>query len=312
MAIQFGNQHIGLGKWRRGVYKIIFDNKWYYIGSSVDVHRRLCVWKHHLQKGEYTKNRSIGYILPHVSRIDFEILEFVRPDVEVKWYENKHIHRCFNDEYCLNIVDNAFDTIKDKKYLGYEPPKPKPEAPKKVNDWNKKVAQFDLNGRLIKVHNSIGEASRFSGISNSIIRKAFTNKGVRPKKYIFKAVAEDGSFIEPNILTQRILSEDDIRFIVSNYRTVGNTKLQKMFGIGDSYLRSIATGKCRRIDGLDYMEKMDEPKAKPVKILNESGEVVDIADSIHSAAKKIGAKMSCVQRALRKNSTASGYRFAFG
>jgi hypothetical protein len=310
MPIKFGDEHLHSLKHNSGVYKIIINDKWYYIGSSVNLRNRLASWKHTLQGGSEAKNRSIKYILPEVRVVRFEILKYTKLGEDHRAIEDLYIKKHYEDQMCLNLCASAYSSLRkgyNKIPLGTIP---KPPKKKGQPTPNKKVAQFDLGGNLIKIHKSIGEASRITGIKTTTIRKTFNGRQVKPRGFIFKGVNDDGSFIEPNIISK--LRPKDVRFIVDNYRTIGNAKLREMYGLCESHVRAIAMGEIRCGVACDiYNSKM--PIAPPKKIIRIGLSGLEIIfKSIGEAARSINARPSSIQRALlpgNEHRAVGGYRF---
>lgn len=195
IKIKFGNEHLNLAKGLCGVYKIVVNERWFYIGSSVDLKRRLSTWKHYFNNPQvYSKNRSICLIMKIAEEIRFEIVEAVTDGSNPKIREDQYIKAYFDDENCLNLVPDAVNgrgrklpigvLRRDKKLRG-EPTK------------SKRVAQFDLNGNLVMRHQSIGAAARYLKCKADPIRWILQGEQGAYKGYVFKQILEDGSFIEP-------------------------------------------------------------------------------------------------------------------
>lgn len=189
--IEFGNEHYALKKWECGVYKIVFNDTWFYIGSSVDLKRRLGNWKHYIsgKSKKKRKNRSIDYILPAVTKVRFEILEFV--GCGQKEREDAIIKENFNNQYCINIVSDGgrklpLGVIRREKNKKGGLPVPK-----------KPIAQFTLDGSLVAKHESILAASIAVNCKTDNIRSVIQGAASRYKNWLFKQIAADGSYIEP-------------------------------------------------------------------------------------------------------------------
>jgi hypothetical protein len=313
MTIKFGDEHLRLER-PSGVYKIIINDHWYYIGSSNNLRSRLSSWRCMLQGATPVKNRSIRHLLPQIKTVRFAILKYTKVGEDPKVAEDTYIKKHFDDKKCLNLSPTAYSP----KMAGVRKlpivyvPKIKPIKIKGPVTPRKKVAQFDLSGNLIKIHESIAEASRSSGVKDDVIRKVFNGRSVRPTNFIFKGVSETGSFIEPTLALR--LSADNVRFIVENYRTLGNSKLRTMFGMSETAIRNVASGKTK--SGVlcgKYNEKMPPPAPKKVIRISAEGREI-LFKSIGEAARSTGSKASSVQRALlpgNEHRRVGGYQFRY-
>ena len=214
----------------------------------------------------------------------------------------------------MNLSPSAYNPAKKgcrKLPLGYVPKVKIGKALGHVTP-KKKVAQFDLSGNLIKIHESIGEASRSTGVREDIIRKVFNGRRMSPTNFVFKGVTDAGSFIEPSTVSR--LKPDDVRFIVDNYRTIGNANLREMFGMSESGVRNVAMGrsKCGVLCN-KYPKLMEAPSPKRVIRVNKDGREL-VFKSIGEAARSVGGKTSTVQRALlpgNETRIVKGYRFRY-
>lgn len=93
----------------RGVYRIVFNDTWFYIGSSVNLYRRQCVWVMIFNTALWNPkaNKNMKAIKPLVTKIRFDYLERTTEDINEKELETQHIQRYFGHEYLLNIQPTA-------------------------------------------------------------------------------------------------------------------------------------------------------------------------------------------------------------
>ena len=194
----FGNEHYGSRNRISGVYMIVFDSQYYYIGSSVDLKRRFGSWKFNLIHG-VLKNSKIKFIINEVSTVNFYVLEYCDESM-IKEVENAQIQFSINDIDNLNIESNPINangvTFRYNQAIKI----------KKEITPSKKVGQFDINGNLIIVHDSLGKAAIFNGISkkrSNIISKIALGKKGMYKNFVFKFMGNDGNFIE-RVSTKRV------------------------------------------------------------------------------------------------------------
>lgn len=189
----------------RAVYKIIINDKWFYYGSSVDLKRRLSLWKYKFNSGKTIKNNSIIFILPEIQTVRFEIVEKVDNDIDPKYSEDKYLKKYHQDRLCLNMAFDAFKSIKNGKRAYGVKPKEKPISNYIVN--KKKIAQYK-DGVLIKIHDSVCDTTRDVGIKDSRLSKILKGRCGAYKGFDFKQVLKDGTILDhpifvpkPRILT---------------------------------------------------------------------------------------------------------------
>jgi len=92
-----------------GVYKLIFDEKYFYIGSSTDLKKRMDRWESILRSGFY-KNQNIKKILPLTCVVEFEIIELVNYPLLAMATENIYLKQEWNNPLLLNQCPDAFGT----------------------------------------------------------------------------------------------------------------------------------------------------------------------------------------------------------
>lgn len=200
--IKFGDEHLALGKWMRGVYKLTFNDKWFYIGSSVDLKRRMSGWKTRLTQTGFSKNGSIKFILPEIVKVNFKVLEIVPDGRSVKEVEDVYLKKFIDNEFCLNLTPDAFNGKGRKRHLGKPP---KVEKVKGEISKPKPVAQFDVNGKLVKKHKSIGAAARWLEIKPEGISEHLRGIGRKTVKgFVFKLIDENGRYIEHEIYKNKM------------------------------------------------------------------------------------------------------------
>lgn len=192
MSIKFCDEHLKLEKFVRAVYKLIFNEKWYYIGSTVDAKRRISNWKTLLQRDGFKKNSSMKFILPEVTDVRCEILEIVPDGIWHKEREGLYLEKCFNDELCLNITSDTINGKGRKLALGK-----KPKPPRGLPTPSKPVAKFDKGGKFIAEYKSIADAARSVDIKTDAITDHLRGRGYKTVKgFIFKLIGESGEYLE--------------------------------------------------------------------------------------------------------------------
>lgn len=186
-----------------GVYKITFDDKWFYVGSSVNLKNRFRTWEFKLLNNCF-KSKNIRHILPTVSVIKFEVLELLSDFSLLRKNETDIIAKHWHNDLLLNRCPDATKTKGlSPDYLG-KVEKVKP--PLKHGTPAKKVAVFNLQDQLIEVCKSYAECTRLFKIDNDEIGKILAGKRGQPLRlmYRLKIVNQDGSFSEPPAYVPKI------------------------------------------------------------------------------------------------------------
>lgn len=181
-----------------GIYRIWFDEKWFYIGSSVRLRSRFVAWKCRLLNPEkhYLKSINIKKVLPETSVIRFEIIKTYKSASWLRMNETKEINKHWDTPLFLNRCPDANSPKGMKPYFGYIKPvkvlKGTPEYMKPV-----KIAVFNNNWELIKICNSKSEVEREFKFNMSDIKRVLSGERGQPRNIKFKQVSDNGSFIEP-------------------------------------------------------------------------------------------------------------------
>jgi len=308
MKIIFSDEHLLLKKGICGVYKILINEKWFYIGSSVDIKRRLGAWKHYLggkSKKPYRRNRSIAYIMPTIETVNFEIIELSEVGSQ-KIREDYYIKENFNNEYCLNLIPDAINgrgrklplgvIRREKKIKGLPTPK-------------KPVAIFDMTGNLIIKCESIFQASQETGVKADTIRKIFAGKAIKPRNFVFKPINKDGSIGEIKYATK--LTPEVLKFIMDNFLKLGCAEVSRRTGIRQDRINHIVRGRTSKIAGILPNGTVWQPK-KVIK-MDSNGNELETYESIGAAAKSIGVKTSTIQEIVhgRGRYQCRGFKFKF-
>lgn len=312
--VTFCNSHFLIQKGVRGVYKVVIDDTWFYIGSSVDLKRRLSAWKHVLsgkEKGGYKKNRSIMFLLPSIKKVRFDILEKVRNGVDPKEKEDVWIKKNFDNEWCLNLIPDAIGGKGRKLPLGVVRREKKKRGPITAK---KPVAEFDAKGNFIVIHESIAAATRATGIKEDLISKIFSGKQKKqPRGTYFKPVDAFGKIIE--VEYKNSVTPEKIKFIIDNYAKMGLAAICRELNLGKTVVSGVAFNRMRK----GYKrEAVYTPKPcaekKPVAKYDLSGNLLASYESIGDAARSINVRSSAVQSVLRGSDgrkQCKGYVFKF-
>ena len=163
-----------------GVYKITFNNNWFYIGSSANLKHRFESWVCRFNKPSSLKNKNIKHIFPSLFKVEFEIIEQCVNDIDfTRGRETFYINENWENELLLNLCKDGFS------HNGIRQPHLLPQKPKRdkgVSPPPKKVCVFDLDGNLIKTCESYGKCSREFNIKNGDISRILSGKRGQPRK----------------------------------------------------------------------------------------------------------------------------------
>jgi group I intron endonuclease len=267
---------------KAGVYKMVLDKNWFYIGSSVNLWGRILKWKYRLRDNA-PRNANIRKLLPEIKLVEFEIMEYVTDGSDPKIKEDLYIRNYDNYEFLLNRAKSAF-TVKGAKRTDEEIAVLK----ERIKKAYKKVAIVDDNENIIQVFESVTAISKFLSmkISGAFKHKAITVAGKKLRK-----VDEAGNIIPvPDVPPKKIRAK--------------GYKMPEGF-----------SEKLRQINIQRYSSPQYEPPAhsKPVEQYDKEGNLIAIHRSIREAAKAIGLKdKSNLQKQLQgKWKYVKGFHFKY-
>ncbi len=248
------------------VYKMIFDDEYFYIGSSRSVMQRIWRWKFILTKGE-KKNFLITEQFKKCKEVKFEILEVLEVGIEPKEREDFYIKENWGNEFFLNRSNDAFKTTAKRTV------KQTAERSALVRELGltQKVAQFDRGGNLIKIHDSVSEASREFGKGH--ISRCFKKAGLTSHGFIFKRVDKKGNIVEPPVIPR-----------TKPYGKPKGTKLS------EESKANFNEKRIARISSPDYTPPSLPYHSKKVNQYDLQGSFVMTHDSIRAAATYMNLK----------------------
>lgn len=92
-----------------GTYRLSFDDKWFYIGSSGNLRRRSSKWRHLIVKdrNDPQLQKSIKNILHNISMVRFEIIEIINDEGLRKESGTDLIISYWNNPLLLNICPSG-------------------------------------------------------------------------------------------------------------------------------------------------------------------------------------------------------------
>jgi hypothetical protein len=193
------------------VYRIDFDNGFFYIGSSEKIKVRIGSWRTLMRRERFPSKMFAENIKGATSGI-MQILEITTLDA-LRDRETFHIRSNFEDLLLLNQSANGYN-------IGGKQLKPIPKhlqrkkkrkkVTKDVWAFSKGVVQFDLHGNYIKSHRSIADAARSVGVNDSTVQgqlKSDRQKGING--YIFRLCGDN----RPIVLCTRTVIEKIVPMI---------------------------------------------------------------------------------------------------
>jgi hypothetical protein len=254
-------------EWPSGVYRITFDGKYFYIGSSPNVRNRISQWVTRLQNGIY-KNRNIAKVAPSASVISFEVLERTPPN-DVLGREDFYIKANWGNPYFLNLCPSAFCNSGLKlsedqslaisarnRNISIEEAKSiiQLEEMERIKRATP-VACFDDRGNFLYKYESVKEASDALNISTRKIRSYLSGEKLLPIRGLsFSKINEDGNITPPII---RIHPSKLLGIKIAQYDTKGNIikvfdsqrELLKALKIDSRNFRRVLTGEYKQWKG---------------------------------------------------------------
>lgn len=187
--INFIVPKIGTRERKSGVYRISFDGGWFYIGSSVNLRMRFHAWKFSISHG-VPKNKNVKLMIPHSTSIKFEI---IKECINVREMEDDLIKLNWDNPLLLNRCPNSDNNIGRRLPIGQK----KQEKIKKPPLVFKKVAQFTMDDKFIRIFNSRNSAAKEIKIKTNKITEQIEGKRKTVKGFKFKYVDEQGVIVEP-------------------------------------------------------------------------------------------------------------------
>lgn len=173
-----------------GVYKISFDDAYYYIGSSVDLRSRFIGWRTRMKAGT-NKNKKIREIIKHTDVIEFTILELVEHIDDLRAKESFYINTYWDDPLLLNYCPNG-DSNKGIRWNEEDL-----KNRKRATFFAKPVAIFNKDGILVKRFDFIIDAAKYLNIDRRDITKYLKGRRSTLKGFSIKLIGKNEEYIEP-------------------------------------------------------------------------------------------------------------------
>lgn len=179
-----------------GVYKLIFPNGKYYIGSTSNFKKRVSAFRAEFKRG-YSHNKKLAAELSMNESVSFCVVEHIDDFSMLKHKEDYYLKLCSNDSHMLNRSKNAFSnkgviwTKEEKKLMSANSSRkgrPRIHFNKKEKTGAKKIKvnAYNISGILIGSYDSIKDAAISLGVNRGAVSKVVSNKCKRTKGFVFK------------------------------------------------------------------------------------------------------------------------------
>lgn len=166
------------------VYQITFDDKYFYIGSSVNVRQRFHTWKCKLTNSDYLGVPKIKMVALFSKYVKFTILSIEKNESDLRKKE------------ILLLKENDGLPLLLNSQTGVSHKKKKPSSLYKAE--SKRIALFDFEGNLLKEYNSKGKLFREHRCCRGIlVNRVLDGKREHISKFKFKLIDDNGNYIEP-------------------------------------------------------------------------------------------------------------------
>jgi hypothetical protein len=158
-----------------GVYKFTIDNKWFYIGCSINLRRRFWAWKYKFMSG-VGNQKYIRDLIRDDSVIKFEILKVSESYDYAYFTESLEIFYNKDNPFLLNVFKRPN------------------EIELSLMDYRVKVGQFDKVGNLVRIYESMNDAEKTMGRRR--VREFFKGYSLSVNGFTFKKIGSNGDFID--------------------------------------------------------------------------------------------------------------------
>lgn len=225
------------------IYKITFDNGYYYIGGTVDLGGRLTKHKSYIKNGVYPP--IIQDAIHSCLTANIEVLEVINDRIKLKYREDFYIKRFFGLPLCLNTRDTSSLTSRKR-------------SSKEI------IIQFNERGREVRRYRSIAEAAQISGISYGSIAANLQGKSKAVSgAFYFRRVSNSGEVLHQELLVKRtakhaqaVIKYDSNGNEVGIFRTIAEAATE--VGIDRGSIRNSLYGERKSlVKGLYYYKFPD-------------------------------------------------------
>lgn len=155
MQVKFIIPKFGCHEKPSGVYKIVFDDTHFYIGSSSKLKVRFSLWRNAMKRGT-NKNRKIRELFQTTSKVEFIVLELLPKEkckeregyyIQTHWEDPLLLNYCPNPESCYGIRFTEKDLLLRKK--------------PSIKEKKRPIAIFDKSGQEVARFKYVSEAATF-------------------------------------------------------------------------------------------------------------------------------------------------------
>lgn len=181
------------------VYRIDFDNNFFYVGSTKKLKTRMASWRTIMRREKFPSKAFREYIKGATSGV-MKILEITTIE-SLQERETFHIRENFYDPFFLNQSANGYTVGRRElkpipKYLQRKK-KGKKKTNKKIWAYSKGVIQFDLQGNYIMSHACISDAAKHIGVDSTTISGHIKTKWLRGVlgKHVFRVVGDNSPWV---------------------------------------------------------------------------------------------------------------------
>lgn len=263
------------------------------------------------------KNNS-GYYAIRLSKNNKKNNELVHRIVAKAFIPNPNNYPVINhkDEVRINNNISNLEWCTYKYNINYG------TARERLSEANgQKVAQYDLNGNLIKLYKSIKEAARVTGVCTSSINGCTLGKYYTGGKFIWIATDTPEQKIIPKFSKKYRgkISQYDLNMnFIATYNSGREASIKT--GFNHENICSCCRGVLKSYKGYIWRyngEKADynpiRKNQRPIEMLSLDGAIVRRYNSIAAAAKEHKLKDSaCIKNCLCGNSkTSLGYKWRY-
>jgi len=255
-----------------GVYKMVFDDGSYYIGSSINLKQRFWGWKFKLSAG-IDKNYKVTAAFKLTTKVVFEIIEITSDPVFRRMREDGYIKVNFGKPLCLNISPDAFTN----KGVRQNPNK-------KVNKSNfHKTVRINDIGQIVETFESVSAAQKKYNTND--INECFKNSHRKVKGMIFRKIDTDGNIIPaPTPPSKEWV-----------------TRKRKGFKYSEATKKSMREKIALRKLSPDYVPPKLPQQTKKIYQYSEQGDFIKEHLSISAAAKAFNADSRNFKRQIKSS-----------
>lgn len=254
-----------------GIYKMIFDDGSYYVGSSLNLRQRMWGWKFKLNTG-VDKNYRVTAAFKSTSKVVFEIIETIDDPIYRKFREDGYIKINIGKPLCLNIATSAYSNLGIKQ-----------NPNKKVNKMQyKAVVKIDDNGNILDTYESVREANEMNNTSS--VSDCFKDCNRKVKGVVYRELDSKGNIISPPVLERK-----------------PRKRRMKGYKFSEEAKKNRNEKLLLRKQSTDYVPPKLPIQTKPINQYNLDGTLYKSHPSLMSAARELQVDSKNFKRQIRKS-----------